>query len=59
METETSVHNLCGCLVLEKLKMLTSGFARMDPKQIKKARLSGIVALDKGAGLLNSPYEFK
>ncbi len=30
------------------------GFCRMDPEQIKEARLSGIVALGKGAGLLNS-----
>ncbi len=35
------------------------GFSRIDPEQIKEARLSGIVALGKGAGLLNSPYEFK
>ncbi len=27
----------------------------MDPEQIKEARLSGIIALGKGAGLLNSP----
>ncbi len=36
-----------------------SGFARMDPEQMKGARMSGITALGKGAGLLNSPYEFK
>ncbi len=41
--------------VLEKLRMQTLGFARMDPEQIKEVSLSGIVALGKGAGLLNSP----
>ncbi len=35
--------------------MLILGFARMDPEQIKEARLSGIVDHGKGAGLLNSP----
>ncbi len=40
--------------VLEKVRMQASGFARMDPERIKEARLSGIVALGKGAGLLNS-----
>ncbi len=30
------------------------GFARMDPVQIKEARLSSIVALGKGAGLLKN-----
>ncbi len=35
--------------------MQTLGFARMDPEQIKEAKLSGIVAHGKGAGLLNSP----
>ncbi len=45
--------------VLEKVRMQTLGFARMDLEQIKGAKLSGIVALGKGAGLLNSPYEFK
>ncbi len=34
-------------------------FARMDPEQIKEARLSGILAFGKEAELLNSPYEFK
>ncbi len=54
-EKETSVHILCKCPVLEKVRMQTTGFARMDPEQIKEARLSGIVAFGKGAGLLNSP----
>ncbi len=54
-EKETSVHILCECSVLEKIRMQILGFARMDPEQIKGARLSGIVALSKGAGLLNSP----
>ncbi len=49
-----SVHILCECPALEKVSMQTLGFARIDPEQIKEARLSGIVALDKGAGLLNS-----
>ncbi len=50
----TSVHILYGCSTLEKLRMQTLGFARMNPEKIKKARLSGIMALGKGAGLLNS-----
>ncbi len=58
-EMETLVHILCECPVLEKVRIQTLGFARMNPEQIKEARLSGIVALGKGAGLLNSPYEFK
>ncbi len=41
---EMLVHILCGCPVLEKLRMQTWGFARMDPEQIKVARLSRIVA---------------
>ncbi len=47
-------HILCEFLVLEKIGMQTLGFARMDPDQIKEARLSSTVALDKGAGWLNS-----
>ncbi len=39
--------------------MQTLGFARMDPEQIKEARLNGIMALGKGAGLPNSSYEFE
>ncbi len=54
-EKETLVHILCECPVLEKVRMQTLGFARMDPEQIKEVRLSEIVALGKGAGLLNSP----
>ncbi len=34
-------------------------FVMMDPEQIKEVKLSGIVAFGKGAGLLNSSYEFK
>ncbi len=56
-EKETSVHILRECPASEKVRMQTTGFARMDPEQIKEARLSGIVAL-KGTGLLNTPYEF-
>ncbi len=47
-EKETSVHILCECPVLEKVRMQTLGFATMDLEQIKEARLSGIVALRKG-----------
>ncbi len=53
VEKETSVHILCGRPALEKLRMQNLGFARIDPEQIKEARLSAIVALVKGAGLLN------
>ncbi len=52
-EKETSVHILCEWLALEKIRMQTLGFARMDPDQIQE-RLSNIVALSKGAGQLNS-----
>ncbi len=55
VEKETSVHILCECPVLEKLRMQTLGFARMDPEQIKEARVNGIVSLGKGTGFLNSP----
>ncbi len=51
---ETLEHILCECLVLEKIKMQTLGFARVDPDQIKEARRSSIVALGKRTGLLNS-----
>ncbi len=54
-----SVHILCECPVLEKVRMQTLGFARMNPEEIKEGRLSGIVALGEGAGFLNSPCEFK
>ncbi len=47
------------CLGMEKIRMQTFGFARMDPNQIKEARLSRIVAFGKGAGLLNNLYKFK
>ncbi len=53
-EKETSVHILCECLVLEKIRIQTLGCTRMYPEQIKEARLSGVMALGKRAGLLNS-----
>ncbi len=53
-EKKTSVHSLCECPVLEKVRMQTLSFARMDREQIKEARLSGITALGKEAELLNS-----
>ncbi len=49
-ERETSIHILCECQVLEKVRMQTLGFARVDMEQIKDARLSGIVALGKSTG---------
>ncbi len=58
-EKETMVPILYECPALKKLRMQTLDFARMDLEQIKEARLSGIVTFGKGAGLLNSPYEFK
>ncbi len=54
-ENETLVHIRCECPVLEKVRMQTLAFPRMDREQIKEARLIGIVALGKGTGLLNSP----
>ncbi len=54
-EKETSVYILCECPVLEKVRMQTFDFARMDLEKIKEERLSGNVILGKGAGLLNSP----
>ncbi len=54
VEKETSVHILCECPTLEKTRMQTLCFAKIDPEQIYEARLSSIVALGKGAGLLNS-----
>ncbi len=58
-ERETSVHILCECPVLEKVRMQTYGFARMDLEHIKVVRLSGIVALGKRLDPSTSPYEFK
>ncbi len=57
-EKETSVHILYNVL-LEKIRMLTLDFARMDLEQITEVRVSGIVTFGKGTGLLNSPYKFK
>ncbi len=37
----------------------TLGFARMDPEQMKEARLNGIVALGKRAGLLKRTLRIK
>ncbi len=37
-EKETSEHILCECLVLEKIRMQTFGFARIDLDQIKELR---------------------
>ncbi len=54
-EKEMSEHIPCECLVLEKIRIQTFGFARMDPNQIKEARLSSIVAFGKGARRLNAP----
>ncbi len=36
-EKKTRVHILCECPALEKVRLQTLGFARMDPEQIKKA----------------------
>ncbi len=36
-EKEMLVHILCECSVLEKVRMQTLGFARMDLEQIKEA----------------------
>ncbi len=48
MRCRKSVHILCECPVLEKVKMQTLGCTRMHPEQIKEARLSGIMALVRG-----------
>ncbi len=53
-EKEMLVYILSEYSVLEKIRMQTLGFARMDQEQIKEAGLSGIVVLGKKAGLLNS-----
>ncbi len=57
-EKETSVHILYECPVLKKIRMQILGFARMDPEEIKEAKLSSIMTLGKGTGLLNSPINF-
>ncbi len=49
-EKETSVHILCECPVLEKVRMHTLGFARMDSEQIKK----GEAKQDRGPRELDS-----
>ncbi len=53
-EKETLVHILSECPAWQKIRMRTFGSARMDPDQIG-GRLSSIVVLGKGAGLLNGP----
>ncbi len=53
-EKKTLENILCECLALKKIRMQTLSFARMDPNEIKEARLSSIVAPGKGTGLLNS-----
>ncbi len=40
---------------VKNVRMQILGFARMDPEQIKEARLNRIVALGKEAALLNCP----
>ncbi len=35
MEKETSVHILCECPELERVRMQTSGFPKMDPEKIR------------------------
>ncbi len=58
-EKETLVNILRECLVLGKVRTQTLGVARMDPEQIKEARLSGIVAVSKGLDSYTASYEFK
>ncbi len=53
-EKETSEHILREFLELERIRMQTLGFARIDPDQMKDVWLSSIAAFGKGAGLLNS-----
>ncbi len=54
-EKETSVHILRECSVLEKERMQSLDFTRMDQKQIKEARLSEIVTLGKGGWTPEQP----
>ncbi len=52
MEKETSAHSLREYPVLQKIRIQTLGFVRMNPDQvIKEARLSSIVDLGTGNGL--------
>ncbi len=48
-EKEMSEHILCEFLVLEKIRMQTTGFARMHPDQVKEMRLSSIAVVDQDA----------
>ncbi len=54
-EKETSIYIQRKCPVLKKVRMQSLGPARMDPEQIKKVKLSEIVALGKGAGIACGP----
>ncbi len=56
-EKETSAHVLGECRELERIRIQTLGFARMDPGQEKEARLSSVVTC--GKGLDSAPYKFK
>ncbi len=56
-EKETLEHILHECLVWEKIRMHTSGFARMYPDQIKEERLRSIVALSRETELINNPLQ--
>ncbi len=47
-EKKTFEHSQYEYPVLEKVRMQTFSFARMDLEQMKEARLSGIMALGKG-----------
>ncbi len=46
----------CECTVLEKVRMQTLGFARMETEQIKEARLSEIPSV-RGKDSSITPYE--
>ncbi len=54
---ETSIYILCECLALERVRRKTLGRTRMEMDQIKKVRLGGIVALDKGPRMLYGPLK--
>ncbi len=52
-----SVYILCECPALERMRRKILGRARMEPEQIKEVRMSGIVALSEGAGMLYGSQE--
>ncbi len=56
-EKETSVNIICECLALERLMRKSLGRVLMESNQIKEVRLSGIVALGKGTGMLYDRLE--